>query len=124
MEAKKYKLIELSQDKILVISQTWERPEVYWNDLIQDLEPLHKVDAEMYFDLLLKNGPRDRFYKAQLKNGQVLLASFKSISLEESFINISNEFFAKHWHLVESSLLTKIQKYAFKRQISSSLELV
>jgi len=124
METKKYELIELSHDKILVISQTWERPEVYWDDLIQDLKPLQKVDAEMYFDFLLKNGPRDRFYKAQLKDGQVLFASFKRISLEESLIKISNEFFAKHWSLVENSLLTKIQKFAFRRQISSSLEYV
>lgn len=103
----------------MVISATWERPDVYWHDLHKELR--RKAVEQVFFDFLLKNGLRDRFYKADYKNGAIQIESFKKADLEDNYINVSNKFFANNWDLVESSLLSNFQKFKLKKTIQNQL---
>ena len=114
MENKKFKIINISSNRVLIISATWERPDVFWNELQLELQ---KTSVEVYFDFLLKNGLHDRFYKAVVNQGVLLADSFKSTSLNEECVKMCNQFFALHWKLVEDSVLSNFQKFRFKKQL-------
>ena len=115
MENKKFKIINISSNRVLIISATWERPDVFWNELQLELQKTSV--EEVYFDFLLKNGLHDRFYKAVVNQGVLLADSFKSTSLNEECVKMCNQFFALHWKLVEDSVLSNFQKFRFKKQL-------
>lgn len=115
MENRKFAIINISSTRVLIISSTWERPDVFWNELRQELQKISV--EEVYFDFLLKNGLRDRFYKAVFDNGVLLPDSFESTSLDENWIRLCDHFFAQNWKLVENSVLSEFQKFRFRKQL-------
>lgn len=118
MEDKMYTCVKISFDKILVIFQTWERPEAYWDQIIEDLRK-DSSDAEIFFDFLINNGLKDRFYVANFRNGNLIFTSFRKVSLDTSYLKIANNFFANNINLIEKSIMPRFQKNLFKRQIRS-----
>lgn len=116
MEDRMYTYINLPCNKILVIFQTWDRPDTYWGEIMEDLQK-ESLTTEIFFDFLLNNGPKDRFYSAMLDNGVLMFNSFKKISLDASYIKIANTYFANNLSLIENSVMTRLQKNIFKGQI-------
>lgn len=113
-----YTFFELPQKEILIIFQTWERPDVYFKDLISDIRE-YTLDAVLYFDLLTNNGLNDRFYVANFESGELKINSFRKVAIADEYSKIANDFFTAHWDIIEdSSVLTPIQKVFFKKRIS------
>jgi hypothetical protein len=117
MEEKMYTYVKLTCDKILVIFQTWERPNDYWNEIAEDLRK-ESSDAEVFFDFLMNNGLKDRFYAAKFQKGKLIFSSFRKISLDASYVKIANSFFARNKGLIDNSVMPRLQKTLFKRQIA------
>lgn len=115
MKNNKYSLINIDNGRALVIPKTWERPEIYLNDIVNEIK--HESNKELYFDLILKNGINDRFYKASFINGSIFLDTFKKTTLDIDIVRISNNFFKNNLGLIETSLMSKFQKYRFKREL-------
>lgn len=115
-----YILLELSPKEILIIFQTWERPDVYFKDLVSDLKK-YTLNADLYFDFLINNGLKDRFYSANFENGQLKVNSFKKINISDKYSKIANNYFAEHWELVEQvSVLTNFQKSFLKKRFENN----
>lgn len=113
-----YTFLILSQKEILIIFQTWERPDIYLKDLVSDLKKSIS-DADLYFDFLINNGLKDRFYFANLENGELNVKTFRKIQIPHEYLKIANDYFAEHWEVVEEkSVLTNIQKVFFKRKLA------
>lgn len=113
-----YVLLELSPKEILVIFQTWERPDAYFKELVSDLKK-YTLNVELYFDFLINNGLNDRFYSANFENGQLKINSFKKIKISNEYSKIANNYFAEHWELVEQiSVLTNFQKSFLKKKFA------
>ena len=74
----------------------------------------------IYFDFLIKNGTRNRYYKASVLNQKISLNSFTKIKANDNLKNLSNSFFAKNFDIVSNSYLTKAQKFFLKKQLLDS----
>lgn len=113
-----YTFLKLSQKEILIIFQTWERPDVYLKDLVSDLK-MNISDADLYFDFLINNGLNDRFYFANFENGVLNVKTFRKIQISNEYLKIADNYFARHWEIVENkSVLTNFQKAFFKKKIA------
>lgn len=113
-----YTFLMLSQKEILIIFQTWERPDVYLKDLVSDLRK-SVSDAELYFDFLINNGLNDRFYFANFENGALNVKTFRKINISNEYLKIADNYFARHWEIVENkSVLTNFQKVFFKKKLA------
>lgn len=113
-----YTFLMLSQKEILIIFQTWERPDVYLKDLVSDLKK-SILDADLYFDFLINNGLNDRFYFANFENGELNVKTFRKIQISNEYLKIADNYFAKHWEIVEkNSVLTNFQKTFFKKKLA------
>lgn len=112
-----YTYVKLACDKILVIFQTWERPNDYWDEIVEDLQK-ESTNAEVFFDFLMNNGLKDRFYAAKFQEGKLIFSSFRKISLDASYVKIANSFFARNKGLIDNSVMPRLQKNLFKRQIA------
>lgn len=113
-----YTFIRLSQEEILVIFQTCERPDVYFNDLILDLKKYtSNTNAVIYFDLLVNNGYHNRFFIVKFEDGLLKTNTIKRTFMKEEYSKIANCFFLAHWNIIEKySVLTSVQKELFKRK--------
>ena len=107
---------QLSKGIYLVIAKNSFRPEFYL-DAVNKLIQRDKEISVLYFDLLLKNGLKDRFYKAETKNHKVNLASFESIQPAKDIEDKSNLFFAKNMHLITNSYLSAAQKFLLRKSL-------
>lgn len=112
----KYKIISLSPSSIFVICTTWERPDVFIPILEKELSILMPF-GEIYFDFLINNGVNDRFYKAIVSNGCIKNDSYLKVQPSAHFITISNNFFINNIDIIDNSILTKFQKFKYKRYI-------
>lgn len=116
MKNSKYYIIPVYEDSILVVINSWERFEYYLDELEAELS--HRSEnLTVYFDFLVKNGPRDRFFKTTISQGKLDLRSFKSIKVETKLEEISNQYFSKNIKVLDDSLLTKAQRFLYKREL-------
>ena len=113
----------LEEGKLLVVPTSYLRPECYLDQLESLLIDKFKSVTCVYFDFLIKNGTKDRFYKADLSDSRILLNSFSKIKAESMLIDKSNSFFAKNISLINDSYLTKAQKFLLKRKFSENYNL-
>lgn len=107
----------IDNSNILVVPKSYLRPELYLNQIEELLVKEYDSVAYVYFDFLVKNGTRDRFYKAQVVNKKISLNSFSKTKVDESLRSLSNSFFANNFELVLNSYLTKAQKFLLKKQL-------
>lgn len=109
---------KLSSNEILIIFLTCERPDIYFNDLIFELKK-YTLEADLYFDFMVNNGPNDRFYSACFKNGTLSMDTFKKVKNSDKCLEIANGYFANNWEVIEKhSVLTNFQKSFYKKKLS------
>ena len=102
---------------MLIIFRTWERPDLFFNEITHDLKD-YISNGEVYFDLLMNNGIKDRFYSAQFINGELKINSFKKITPSKEYKKISDSYFAQNLDLIEkSNVLSNFQKSFYKVKV-------
>lgn len=117
MSNKLFHIITLKDSSFLIIAKSWQRPEFYLNELAEELKSFNQV-SEVYFDFLVKNGVKDRFYKATFKNTSGKFSQFKSVSVDSETLTKANDFFSCNSQLLQGSLLTPAQKYLLKKELA------
>ncbi|MGL5637145.1 MAG: type II toxin-antitoxin system RnlB family antitoxin, partial [Bacteroidales bacterium] len=66
MTNNKFKLIELSDNSMLIISTSWDAIDNYLSELTFELNGKFS-NSLLVFDLLVKNGLKDRYYRSQFR---------------------------------------------------------
>lgn len=107
MRSNYYNIQSIQPNVCLVTILSCEMTEVYWKQLMADLEPLSK-DVLVCVDFLFRNGFHDRYYKLTSKtSNQVILEPFQ-IGCQIS--RIADLFFAENPVYIENSILSRFQK--------------
>lgn len=99
-------------------SLTSERLDDYYQQLEIELENL-QAQGNILLDLIVSNGIKyNRFVSLYFDGRKLNLDSYKNITDVTSTIeNISNKFYSSHLNVIEDSVLTKPQKFLFKKKI-------
>lgn len=109
--------IQISEQKVLIISNTWESLDTYLKKVALDLKS-KTTKTEVVFDLLLSKGINDRFFSVPFDNGRFSLGAFRKIEKADIGIEAqANKYFANHSHLIDISVLSQFQKSFFKRKL-------
>lgn len=113
---KPYVLKKLNDDNIpyLVLSTNYLTPGEYLEELSEVLQRDSYV-GQVLFDLLVTNGPKDRYYKAFFNGTNFELESFKKSDVKEFVIEIANNFFKENYSLIENSTMNDFYKYLIKK---------
>lgn len=122
MIKKHFYILKLEKASYLVIATSWLRAGYYLKDIINELNFLDDID-DVYFDFLMKNGLKDRFYKADFNKVELKFKSFVQIEVDKKIESIANAFFSQHLDLLKDSPLTAAQKYLFKKSIGSRVSI-
>ena len=117
MSDKLYHIIPLSESNFLIVAKSWKRTDYILKQLAIELKSVTKVSG-VVFDLLMKNGSTDRFFKADFNTSNASFSSFKSVSVNKEVKSKANDFFAKNPQLLSSSMLTPGQKFLFKKELA------
>lgn len=110
--------IELLEDEnLLVVPTNYLRPDFYIEQ-IEDLliSTFPRVNF-IYFDFLVKNGTKDRFYKVNISNNRLSLDSMCKVEITQNLESKSNSFFANNIYLINESFLSKSQKFLLKKKL-------
>ena len=103
-------------DQIIVISIRPCRPDEFMSQLETDLQ-YSGFKGRVYFDFLLPNGPKDRFYFAVFDGNRILRNSFKSLANSGEIETVSNSFFGNNSDLLEIGNLTSIERFLFRKRL-------
>lgn len=120
---KSYHIVRIKENdgSFLVLLRNWERPEFYMHEIEKELSTFNKI-TKIYFDLLLKNGPKDRFYSACFNNGKFDSRSFRKVkSLNSNVLKEADTYFRLNFELIQKSYLTKAQKFILKKKLEVNL---
>ena len=106
----------LSTYPFISLSVDYSRLDEYLNAIAEKLRE-SQYKGKIIFDLLISNGlSSDRFYEAYFDGYKFDLKSFvKKTDVPPSIIDISNNFYNNNLQFLENSVLTKPQKYMFKK---------
>lgn len=107
----------LKGGKLLVVPTTYLRPEYYMEQVENILLSNYKKVTCVYFDFLIKNGTKDRFYRASISNHKLIFSSFTKAD-DIDVIEKSNSFFSNNLDLINDSYLSKAQKFLLKKNLS------
>lgn len=119
MRSNYYNIQAIQPNVCLVTILSCEMTEVYWKQLMADLEPLSK-DVSVYVDFLFRNGFHDRYFKLILTTSkQVILEPFQ-IGCQIS--RIADLFFAENPVYIENSILSRFQKRFYCNRLKRILE--
>lgn len=108
----------LKGGKLLVVPTTFLRPEYYMEQLENILSSHYKNVSCVYFDFLIKNGTKDRFYKVNISDHKLIHSSFTKADDDKEIIEKSNSFFSNNLNLINDSYLSKAQKFLLKKKLS------
>lgn len=105
-----YSFISLSID--------YSRPDEYLYAVADELKEL-SYKGKVIFDLVISNGlSGERFYEAYFNGCEFDSLSFhRRESVPSSILDISNKFYIRNIHVLDNSVLTKAQKFLFKRAL-------
>lgn len=115
MVNKQFHIISLKDSNYLVIPKSWKRPEYYLKDLAVEFKSFKNISG-VYFDFLIKNGLRDRFYKAVFNSKNGTFTLFTKTKVDEEIKSKANDFFSNNTQLLQDSSLTLAQKYLLKKE--------
>lgn len=108
----------LKGGKLLVVPTTFLRPEYYLEQLENILSSHYKNVSCVYFDFLIKNGTKDRFYKVSISDHKLIHSSFAKADDDNEIIEKSNSFFSNNLNLINDSYLPKAQKFLLRKNLS------
>lgn len=108
------KKIQDKETPYLVLSTNYLSPEDYLNELANSLQGNSYI-GQVLFDLLIINGPKDRFYKAFFNGKSFDLKSFKKYNVPSEIEELSNDFFKTNYDVVENSTLNDFYKFLIKK---------
>lgn len=118
------KRTEISEYQFISFSIDYSRLDEYLSVVADKLKKLH-YKGKILFDLAISNGiADDRFYEAYFNGSDFDLHSFyRQKNIPYSVLEISNNFYANNIHFLDNSVLTKPQKFLFKKEIMKNYKL-
>lgn len=118
---KSYSLSPLNKGPYVYISfsLTSERLDDYYSELENELKQL-AVKGKVLLDLLSSNGVKSqRFVSIYFDGNHFSYSSFENIEyVGDDIESISHSFYKEHLYAIENSVLTKPQKFLFKKKLS------
>lgn len=110
--------IKSSKYQRIVFSLTTERLDNYIYELEEELKK-EEIVGNILMDLIISNGVKHRRYALLYFDGNnINLDSFKIIdTIEMSIEKVSNIFYYKNIKLIENSVLTRPQKFLFRKKL-------
>jgi hypothetical protein len=103
--------------EFVILSVDYARIDEYLDDIANNLKGF-SYKGKMLFDLVMSNGLSDRFYEAYFDGQRFDNKSFiKLTEIPCSIIEISNNFYRDNLFLLDNSVLTKPQKFLFKKSL-------
>lgn len=110
--------IKSSKYKRIVFSLTTERLDNYIYELEEELKK-EEIVGNILMDLIISNGIKHRRYALLYFDGNnINLDSFQIINkIEMPIEKVSNIFYSKYFELIENSVLTKPQKFLFRKKL-------
>ena len=112
------KRLRACEYKYISFSLTSERLDNYYRELEVELAQL-KVKGKVLFDLISSNGLKSQRYASIYFNGAHLdLDTFKNVLKVDSEIEqLCLKFYKSHYEAIENSVLTKPQRFLFKKKL-------
>lgn len=115
----KYYYIRVLSDKtILVTVLSTEMTSVYWSMLVKDLASLKIGNCFVFFDFMVRNGIKDRFYATYLREDYSVDGSLQKCRLKLTMKHQADDFFLTHQSYINKSVLTDSQKAAYLNKLS------
>lgn len=100
------------------LSLCYYRVDQYLED-IEDKLVASKYNGKVIFDLVMSNGLNDRFYEAYFNGRKFDGKSFSAVkNIDDTIESISKNFYLNNISFLENSVLTKPQKFLFKKSLS------
>lgn len=121
MEHNLFYIERVMEGTILIVPKSYLRPETYLSELNTYIQENFRETTHLVFDLILKNGLKNRFFKASISKRNINLMSFEQIEVTRNFETVANSFFSKNMELIERSSLTKPQKFLFKKRLTVAM---
>ena len=119
MRSNYYNIQAIQPNVCLVTILSCEMTEIYWKQLMADLEPLSK-DVLVCVDFLFRNGFHDRYFKLTLTtSNQVILEPFQ---IDSQISRIADFFFAENPVYIENSILSRFQKQFYCNKLKRIFE--
>jgi hypothetical protein len=114
----------ISNYRFISLSVDYSRIDEYLDDVANKLRNFH-YKGKILFDLVMSNGlSGDRFYEAYFDGGKFDLSSFnKKTDIPSSILDISNNFYIANLDVLDNSVLTKPQKFLFKKLLTRNTKL-
>lgn len=116
---KSYKIKKMDDNNIWVFATDYLRIDDYIKDLEFDLRKIN-FSGNVFFDLILSNGPKlsGRFFSALFDGENFNISSFKNLSeVTSEILSFVDKYHKEHLEFIDKSILTKPQKFLFKRKL-------
>lgn len=120
----KYHIIEHNDDAFSRVIQSNSNLGLdYILFAVEDYLERELFEGQVLFDLLLTNGVNDRFYIASFGKGRFFYHTIEAYKLnnKKTLKKIDN-YYLENLELIESSNLSKPQKFLFKKEFYSAIE--
>lgn len=100
----------------IIFSTSYEDP---FDDIEYIEKELNTFSGKVLFDLLLSNGlSSNRFVEAQFENGHFDTSSFKVLKdINDELKSEIAKFYMENQHVLDNSILNRVQKFMIKRGI-------
>lgn len=115
---KYYNIRVLSDKTIFVTVLSTEMTSVYWSMLVKDLASLKIGNSIVFFDFMVRNGVKDRFYSTYLREDYSVECSLQKCRLNLTLKHQADDFFLTHQSYVNKSVLTDSQKAAYLNKLN------
>lgn len=113
-----FKIIIVNDNAVVLINSNKRLPDVITKVEINIQKK--KFSGMVVFDLLVSNGLTNRFIEVPFLSGSFILKeSRRAEHLENSILNVANEYFRKNKECIQNSFITRIEK----SKIMNELEL-
>lgn len=108
---KPFLIKQLSDAESVILGLDFSRPEEYYRDIEQELGEIG-FQGRVYFDLLLANGPSNRFFACDFENDKLSLDAIRKVPTNSELESLFLELIRKNPAIVDSGVLTKTQRDA------------
>jgi len=109
MEFELFTVISIDDSNCIVFINNYERPDAVLVDLQDQLRTLD-FNGEVYFDLLLPNGPSQRFFSMNFDGYVFELNTMKALEfVPDDVFGVSSKYFKENKHLLGRGVLLKYQ---------------
>lgn len=116
LESRPFRLIKLDGDDFLVIILSVLTPELYWEELNEQISTYKVTNKYVYFDYLFINGNKKRFFRTTTGADYRCNIEFEFCEKQPSCSDIADSFFRDHQEYIKMSAMPSIQRRFFLKK--------